>query len=36
MYEWERDALTRLTFAGDQNQNPRVDPDGQRIVYSSR
>ena len=35
LYEWERDALTRLTFSGDQNYNPVWTPDGQRIVYAS-
>jgi Tol biopolymer transport system component len=34
--EWERDTLTRLTFAGERNTNPVWTPDGQRIVYSSR
>jgi serine/threonine-protein kinase len=32
----ERDALTRLTFAGESNSNPAWTPDGQRIVYSSQ
>jgi Tol biopolymer transport system component len=36
VYQWERDALTRLTFAGESNTNPVWTPDGQRIVYSSR
>ena len=36
VYEWERDALTRLTFAGEDNTNPIWTPDGQRIVYSSQ
>jgi Tol biopolymer transport system component len=36
VYEWERDALTRLTFAGEANASPVWTPDGQRIVYSSR
>jgi Tol biopolymer transport system component len=36
VYEWERDALTRLTFAGEANSYPVWTPDGQRIVYSSQ
>jgi Tol biopolymer transport system component len=36
VYEWERDALTRLTFAGEVNGYPVWNPDGQRIVYSSQ
>jgi serine/threonine-protein kinase len=36
VYEWDRDTLTRLTFAGEENTNPVWTPDGQRIVYSSR
>jgi eukaryotic-like serine/threonine-protein kinase len=36
VYEWERDALTRLTFAGGSNRFPVWTPDGQRIVYSSQ
>src|SRR6266849_4609089 len=34
--EWERDALTRLTFAGEAISDPIWTPDGQRIVYSLR
>ena len=36
LYDWERDALTRLTFAGVQNVEPVWTPDGTRIVYSSQ
>ena len=32
VYEWERDTLTRLTFAGETNSYPVWTPDGQRIV----
>jgi len=35
VYEWERDALTRLTFSAYQNEAPIWTPDGQRIVYAS-
>jgi serine/threonine-protein kinase len=36
VYEWECDALTRLTFAGEAVSDPVWTPDGQRIVYSFR
>jgi Tol biopolymer transport system component len=36
VYEWERNTLTRLTFAGESNGNPVWTPDDQRIVYSSQ
>ena len=35
VYEWGRDTLTRLTFAGESNRFPVWTPDGERIVYSS-
>jgi serine/threonine-protein kinase len=36
VYEWERDTLTRLTFAGESNTYPVWTPDAQRVVYSSQ
>jgi Tol biopolymer transport system component len=36
VYEWDRDTLTRLTFAGDSNTSPAWTPDGRRIAYSSQ
>ena len=33
VYEWGRDALTRLTFTGEANKSPVWTPDGQRITY---
>jgi serine/threonine-protein kinase len=33
--DWNRDTLTRLTFAGEGNSSPLWTPDGQRITYSS-
>jgi serine/threonine protein kinase/Tol biopolymer transport system component len=36
VYEWGRDTLTRLTFAGEYNAFPVWTPDGERIVYSSQ
>ena len=36
VYEWQRDTLTRLTFAGETNRAPVWTPDGQRITYSSQ
>jgi Tol biopolymer transport system component len=33
VYEWGRDTLTRLTFAGEDNIAPAWTPDGQRITY---
>ena len=36
VYEWERDTLARLTFAGETNSYPVWTPDGQRVTYSSQ
>ena len=36
VYEWERDNIKRLTFAGESNGYPVWTPDGERIVYSSQ
>jgi serine/threonine-protein kinase len=33
--DWDRDTLTRITFAGGANTSPVWTPDGKRIVYSS-
>ena len=35
VYDWARDALTRLTFSGEENMAPVWTPDSQRIVYAS-
>jgi Tol biopolymer transport system component len=35
LYDLARDTLTRLTFAGDVNNNPVWTPDGKRIAYYS-
>ena len=36
VYEWERDTLTRLTFASESNIFPVWTPDGRRITYASQ
>jgi eukaryotic-like serine/threonine-protein kinase len=33
VYEWQRDAMTRLTFGGGSNVNPVWSPDGRYIVF---
>jgi serine/threonine-protein kinase len=35
IYEWARDALTRLTLDPSDNQDPVWTPDGKRIVFAS-
>jgi Tol biopolymer transport system component/predicted Ser/Thr protein kinase len=35
LYDFSRDALTRLTFGGTQNQYPVWTPDGKRITFES-
>jgi Tol biopolymer transport system component len=35
LYDLSRDTLTRLTFGGNQNQNPVWTPDGKRIAFYS-
>ena len=36
IYEWARDALSRLTFDPTDDANPNWTPDGRRIVYASK
>ena len=36
VYDWERDAMTRLTFAGMTNRYPVWTPDGEHIVFESQ
>jgi Tol biopolymer transport system component len=36
VYDWPRDAATRLTFDATDNQSPIWTPDGRRIVFTSR
>ena len=33
LYDYRRDALTRLTFGGNGNDNPTWTPDGKRLAY---
>jgi eukaryotic-like serine/threonine-protein kinase len=35
VYDWNRDALTQLTFDAAQDQDPAWTPDGRRIVFDS-
>ena len=36
VYDWTRDTMTRLTFAGQNGRNPVWTPDGRHIVFQSR
>jgi len=35
VYEWQRDAMTRLTFGGGLNSQPVWSPDGRYIVFQA-
>ena len=35
IYEWSRDALTKLTFGSGADNAPVWTPDGRRIAYAS-
>jgi serine/threonine-protein kinase len=35
LYDWERDAMTRLTFGGTDNYGPEWSPDGQSLAFVS-
>jgi serine/threonine protein kinase/Tol biopolymer transport system component len=35
VYEWQRDAMTRLTFGGGPNQNPVWSPDGRVVMFQN-
>jgi serine/threonine protein kinase/Tol biopolymer transport system component len=35
LYDFAREALTRLTIEGNRNANPRWTPDGKRIIFGS-